>query len=126
MPPEDNPNNNDSDSGEQEGKLPSSAVHQCARFSANPKTKHAEAVKRIGRYLLATKDKGLTMKPDKNGLECWVDSAHNQNGATRQPAMTHALLDPEWDMSLDMLDAPCTVPPRCKLRLHYPPLKLST
>ena len=52
------------------------AVHQCARFSANPKTKHAEAVKRIGRYLLATKDKGLIMKPDKSGLECWVDSAH--------------------------------------------------
>ena len=52
------------------------AVHQCARFCANPKTKHAEAVKRIGRYLLATKDKGLIMKPDKSGLECWVDSAH--------------------------------------------------
>ncbi len=51
-------------------------VHQCARFWAKPKTKHAEAVKRIGRYLLATKDKGLIMKPDKSGMECWVDSAH--------------------------------------------------
>ena len=28
------------------------AVHQCARFAANPKRSHAEAVKRIGRYLL--------------------------------------------------------------------------
>ncbi len=67
------------------------------------------------------------MKPDKSGLECWVDSAHaHQNGAIRQPAMTHAQQDPEWDMSLDMLDAPCTGPPRCKLKLPYPPLKLST
>jgi hypothetical protein len=54
----------------------SCAVHQCARFCANPKTKHAEAVKRIGRYLLATKDKGLIMKPDQSGMECWVDAAH--------------------------------------------------
>ncbi len=35
------------------------AVHQCARLCANLKTKHVEAFKRIGRYLLATKDKGL-------------------------------------------------------------------
>jgi hypothetical protein len=52
------------------------AVHQCARFCARPKTKHAEAVKRIGKFLLATKDKGLIMTPDKSGMECWVDSAH--------------------------------------------------
>ena len=44
------------------------AVHQCARFSANPKTKHAEAVKRIGRYLLATKDKGLIINPKEDSL----------------------------------------------------------
>jgi len=47
----------------------SCTVHQCARFCANPKMKHAEVVKRIGRYLLATKDKGLIMKPDKEGME---------------------------------------------------------
>jgi hypothetical protein len=51
------------------------AVHQCARLCAYPKTKHAEVVKRIGRYLLATKDKGLIMTSDKCGMECWVDSA---------------------------------------------------
>jgi hypothetical protein len=54
----------------------SCAVHQCARFCANPKIKHAEAVKRIGRYLLATKDKGLIMSPTKGGIECWVDASH--------------------------------------------------
>jgi hypothetical protein len=54
----------------------SCAVHQCARFSAKPKNKHAEAVKRIGRYLLATRDKGLIMKPNAEGMECWVDASH--------------------------------------------------
>ena len=54
----------------------SCAVHQCARFSAKPKNKHAEAVKRIGRYLLGTQEKGLMMKPNQNGLECWVDASH--------------------------------------------------
>jgi hypothetical protein len=54
----------------------SCAVHQCARFSANPKNNHAEAVKRIGRYLLGTQEKGLMMKPNQNGLKCWVDASH--------------------------------------------------
>ena len=54
----------------------SCAVHQCARFCANPKMKHAEAVKRIGRYLLATRDKGLIMTPNKEGMDCWVDASH--------------------------------------------------
>jgi hypothetical protein len=37
----------------------SCAVHQCARYCANPKVQHTIAVKR---YLLATKDKGLIKK----------------------------------------------------------------
>jgi hypothetical protein len=52
------------------------AVHQCARFSVQPKAKHSEAVKRIGRYLLGTQDKGLTMRVYQEGLECWVDASH--------------------------------------------------
>ena len=50
------------------------AVHQCARFSANPKQSHAIAVKRIGRYLLATRDKGITMQPRDHSFDCWVDA----------------------------------------------------
>ena len=41
------------------------SVHQCARFSERPKRSHAEAVKRIGHYLLATKDKGLLICPNE-------------------------------------------------------------
>ena len=51
------------------------SVHQCARFSEQPKRCHAEAVKRIRRYLLATRDKGLIIRPNEQRLfECWVDA----------------------------------------------------
>ena len=53
----------------------SMAVHQCARFSQNPKLSHERAIKRIGRYLLGTKDRGIVFNPNKNlGLECFVDA----------------------------------------------------
>jgi hypothetical protein len=66
------------------------AVHQCARFQINPKKAHENAVIRIGRYLLGTKDKGIEFTPDKSALdslECYVDAnfagnyskEHNQN-----------------------------------------------
>jgi hypothetical protein len=42
------------------------AVHQCARFASNPKQSHANAVKYLCRYLMATKDKGLIFQPDVN------------------------------------------------------------
>ena len=33
------------------------AVHQCDRFQNNPKKPHTNAIKRIVRYLMDTKDK---------------------------------------------------------------------
>ena len=36
-----------------------SATHQCARFTHCFKQSHANAIKRIVRYLLGTKDKGM-------------------------------------------------------------------
>lgn len=41
------------------------SVHQCARFMSNPRRSHGEEVKRIGRYLLGTRNKGYFIKPDK-------------------------------------------------------------
>ena len=53
----------------------SMATHQCARFSNDPKLSHERAVKRIGRYLLDTRDKGIIYEPDiSRGLECFVDA----------------------------------------------------
>jgi histone deacetylase 1/2 len=40
------------------------AVHNCARFSSDPKVIHSRAVKRIGRYLLGTHNKGIIIRPD--------------------------------------------------------------
>ena len=51
------------------------AVHQCAKFCQDPKLLHEKAVKYIGRYLYKTKDKGIILKPEKNGqLDAYVDS----------------------------------------------------
>ena len=51
------------------------AVNQAARFSHSPKASHAQAVKRIIRYLVGTKDKGIIFEPDlSQGLDCYVDA----------------------------------------------------
>ena len=51
------------------------SVHQCARFSDDPRLPHEQAVKRIVRYLKSTADRGILLRPDeKRGLECHVDA----------------------------------------------------
>jgi len=53
------------------------AVHQCARYSFNPTRLHAEYLKKLGRYLLKTKDKGLILKPMASGpisIDCYVEA----------------------------------------------------
>jgi hypothetical protein len=37
------------------------AVHQCARFSGDPRLPHKQAIKRIVRYLKRTSSKGLIL-----------------------------------------------------------------
>jgi len=53
----------------------SHAAHQCARFAADPKQSHAAAVKRIGRHLVDTRDKGIILDPRKHSFNCWVDAS---------------------------------------------------
>ena len=51
------------------------ATHQCARFCSSPKLSHKRAVKRIVKYLLDSRDKGIMFRPDlSKGLECFVDA----------------------------------------------------
>jgi hypothetical protein len=53
----------------------SMAVHNCARFSAHPTYLHEQAVKRIGRYLYSTQDKGLIYRPSTSAtLDMYVDA----------------------------------------------------
>lgn len=55
-------------------------VHQCARFCADPRVEHGQAIKWLGRYLHGTKMKGLIMKPTKDAtLEMHVDSDWSGN-----------------------------------------------
>ena len=66
------------------------AVHQCARFSVDPKQSHADAVKRIGRYLKGTPNVGITLRPDtQQSFQCWVDTDFSGNwkpeGAQHDP-----------------------------------------
>ena len=50
-------------------------VHQCARYSSNPKKKHAKALKKIGKYLKSTRSKGTIMTPDATKhIEIYVDA----------------------------------------------------
>jgi hypothetical protein len=50
------------------------AVHQCARFCLEPKESHATAVKRIGKYLIENKGKGMILNPKQHSFDCYVDA----------------------------------------------------
>ena len=51
------------------------AVHQCARFSANPKVSHGKAIEHIVHYLRKTKDDGIILKPDiEKSIEAYADA----------------------------------------------------
>jgi hypothetical protein len=51
------------------------AVHQCARFSANPNRSHELAVKRIVRYLKGTRHQGYILQPNgTNTIDCYCDA----------------------------------------------------
>jgi hypothetical protein len=59
------------------------AVHQCARYSSNPKQSHSAAVRYIVRYLMTTREKGLILKANNHSFECYVD-ANFQGGWNRE------------------------------------------
>ncbi len=52
------------------------AVHQCARFSTNPKRIYEVAVRQIVRYLKGTQTKGYILRPSSTNrnLDCFVDA----------------------------------------------------
>ena len=50
-------------------------VHQFGRYSHNPKAIHETALKRIGRYLAQTRDKGIILSPTEEfKIYCYVDA----------------------------------------------------
>ena len=50
-------------------------VHQCARFSTDPRKKHADAIRWLGKYLKGTAKEGVILRPEiGRGLEVYVDA----------------------------------------------------
>ena len=50
-------------------------MHNAARFAADPKQSHSQAVKWIGRYLLGTQDQGIIITFDMvKALEVYADA----------------------------------------------------
>jgi hypothetical protein len=55
-------------------------VHQCARFSTDPKTEHAQALRWLGGCLKATRHRGTILKPAKGkDMEVCVDADFSGN-----------------------------------------------
>jgi hypothetical protein len=51
------------------------AVHQCTRYTFLQIQRHVTALKRIGRYLKGTQDKGLIMRPSRHiHVDCYPDA----------------------------------------------------
>ena len=53
------------------------AINTCAQHSIDPKVPHAEAVRRMCRYLKGTPNGGIIVKPDSDAqvaLDCYVDA----------------------------------------------------
>ena len=51
------------------------AVHQCARFCADPKQSHIDAVMYLGRYSKGMKDQGIIIDPKQDqSFEEWADA----------------------------------------------------
>ena len=56
------------------------ATHQIARFSADPRQPHGEAILYLVRYLKKTRDFGLKFKPDPaKGFTCYCDADFSGN-----------------------------------------------
>ena len=55
-------------------------THQCARFTSCPKEEHGQAIRWLGRYLKATRNRGTILRPQKGkGLEVYVDADFSGN-----------------------------------------------
>ena len=55
-------------------------VHQCVRFSADPKQSHMDAVKHNGHYLKGTPNDEIMLRLDaQQSFQCWVDADFSGN-----------------------------------------------
>ena len=101
------------------------AVHQCARFSSNPMRSHEQSVKRIGRYVLSSKDKGMIYAPDPNvDLKFGWMQILLEVGIRRKLVMQAMSTLVQASLFI-MLAAQSTDKVNCKWKLHYQLQRLS-
>ena len=101
------------------------ATHQCARFSINPMRLHEQAVMRIGRYLLSTKEKGMIYRPDSSReVEVFVD-ADFAGGWDPEDALNADSVYSRTVMLFAMLDVQFIGRASFKRRLHFQLQRLS-
>jgi hypothetical protein len=63
------------------------AVHQCARFSADPRKPHGEAIMHIAKYLQTRRNEGIILVPDpQKSLEVFADADFSGNWITSTAA----------------------------------------
>ena len=92
-------------------------VHQMAHFCNDPKLSHEQAITRIGRYLLGSRNKGIKYKVDlSKGLECYV-YANFAGEWDQTERTTRAILCQDRVSSLNTLTAQCTGYASSRLRL---------
>jgi hypothetical protein len=63
------------------------------------------------------KDNVLIIKPDKSGLECWVDSAHASEWSNKTASNDTGTAGSKMGYVIQYAGYPCTGLLRCKLRL---------
>jgi hypothetical protein len=96
------------------------SVHQCARFTANPKLSHAEAVKNIVRYLKGTRTMGIILNPKEQALECYADASFGGDWNRSTARTMHQRRNLEPATSSHIAAARSSGPPSYKLRSLFP------
>jgi hypothetical protein len=87
------------------------SVHQAARFSQSPRKSHTEAVLRIIRYLVGTRDEGIILDPKEENLRSIRTLTSRACGAAKEQNGIRAPPDRAPDTSFDSRGAQSSGPP---------------
>ncbi|KAI2507111.1 G-protein coupled peptide receptor [Fragilaria crotonensis] len=102
------------------------AVHQCARYSSNPKESHSAAVRYIVRYLMATRDKELFSGLPITALNATWMQTFKAGGTYAQQLKTRQQRNPGQHTSLCTASAQSFGHQRCRRTLHCQRQRVNT
>ena len=100
-------------------------VHQCERFSTDPRKEHGQALRWLGKYLTDNINEGTTLQPEKvRGLEVWVDADFEGNW-NRSESEDRENARSRHGYVIMYEGCPILQSPNYKPKLHYQALKVS-